>query len=81
MKGGARKGAGRKRKSEEQDLIEKLTPYEPLALAALEEALKKGSSWAVKLFMEYKYGKPKETVTSKVTLEGFNIKDALSFGE
>ena len=35
--GGKRQGAGRKSKSEEIELIEKLTPLEPLAFAALEQ--------------------------------------------
>jgi hypothetical protein len=37
--GGARENAGRKSKAEEQSLIEKLTPLEPLAFAALQSAL------------------------------------------
>ncbi len=35
-RGGKRKGAGRKPKAEELNLIEKLTPLEPLAFEALE---------------------------------------------
>ena len=60
--GGARNGAGRKPKAQEQKLIEKLTPLEPSALKALGDALKDGQGWAVKLFMEYMNGKPRQSI-------------------
>ena len=60
--GGKREGAGRKSKAEEQKLIEKLTPLEPLAFSALENGLNESESWAVKLYFEYRFGKPKERV-------------------
>ncbi len=53
---------GRPPKVEEQKLIESLTPMHPDALAQLGKSVKNGDSWAIKLFMEYFYGKPKETV-------------------
>ena len=59
--GGARPGAGRKPKAEEQALIEKLSPLEEKAFKALSNALDDGHNWAVKLWFEYVYGKPKET--------------------
>jgi hypothetical protein len=60
--GGARKGAGRKPKAEEQALIEKLSPLEPKAFRALDNAIQDEQSWAVKMYFEYMYGKPKEKV-------------------
>lgn len=54
--------AGRKPKSEEQALIEKLSPLEEKAFKALENAIKSEQNWAVKLWFEYMYGKPKEKV-------------------
>ena len=54
--------AGRKPKAEEQKLIEKLTPLEPKAFKTLERAIDDNQSWAVKLWFEYMYGKPKESV-------------------
>ena len=57
---GGHKTAGRKPKAEEQKLIEKLTPLEPIAYKALGDALGEGEGWAVKLFFEYKYGKPRQ---------------------
>lgn len=68
--GGARPGAGRRPKADEQKLIEKLSPLEPLALKALKSALADGESWAVKLFMEYSYGKPRQQVDMDVTTDG-----------
>ena len=62
--GGKREGAGRKSKAEEQSLVEKLTPMEEEALKALTDALKKKQPWAVKLFMQYLYGMPKQQVES-----------------
>ena len=59
--GGARKGAGRKPKAEEQQLIEKLSPLEDLAFKQLKTSMEDGHSWAIKMYFEYMYGKPKET--------------------
>lgn len=53
---------GRKPKAEEQLLAEKLNPYESTAFTALESGLEKGEAWAVKLFFEYRFGKPVQTV-------------------
>ena len=63
--GGARDGAGRKSKAEEQSLIEKLTPLEPLAFKALNDALNEGKDWAVKLFFQYNFGMPKQMVINE----------------
>jgi len=68
-RGGARDGAGRKSKAEEQSLIEKLTPLEPLAFKALTEALNEKKDWAVKLFFQYNFGMPKQTIDQKNTHE------------
>lgn len=53
--------AGRKPKSEEVALIEKLTPLEPLAFAALMKGLEKADFKFVQLFYNYYAGKPRET--------------------
>ncbi len=60
-RGGNRKGSGRKPKAEELNLIEKLTPLEPLAFEALEAGLKKGDFKYVQLYYNYYAGRPKET--------------------
>jgi hypothetical protein len=59
--GGKRAGAGRKSKAEEQKLIEKLTPLDDKAFKSLEQGIEDNQSWAVKMYFEYMYGKPKET--------------------
>ena len=71
--GGARKGAGRKSKSEEQKLIENLTPMNRMALESLEKGLEKKEQWAVKLFFEYFYGKPQQRVDVTSNEETLNM--------
>jgi hypothetical protein len=61
-RGGAREGAGRKTKAEEQSLIEKLSPLENIAFQALTDALNEGKDWAVKLFFQYNFGMPKQVI-------------------
>ena len=68
---GGHKTAGRKSKVEEQNLIEKLTPFEDEALKQLEASVKDGHSWAIKMYFEYKYGKPKES--KDITTNGESI--------
>ena len=53
--------ARHKPKAEEQELIERLKPLDPKAFKALEIALGQSHSSGVKLFMAYRYGRPKET--------------------
>ena len=57
---GGHKTAGRKPKSQEEELIKKLSPLESKAFKALEDGLNKKQNWAVKLFFEYKFGKARE---------------------
>ena len=56
------KGSGRKSKADEQQLIERLTPLAADGYKALSNALKDEQGWAVKLFFEYMYGKPKQQI-------------------
>lgn len=53
--------AGRKPKAEEIQLIEKLTPLEPLAFEALKAGLEEGDFKFVQLYYNYVAGKPRET--------------------
>jgi len=80
-RGGAREGAGRKSKAEEQSLIEKLTPLEPIAFKALTDALNDGKDWAVKLFFQYNFGMPKQVIdqNSNVSISNFELKDVIKF--
>ena len=67
-RGGARDNSGRKSKAEEQSLIEKLTPLEPIAFKALTNALNEEKDWAVKLFFQYNFGMPKQVIDQKTEL-------------
>jgi len=60
--------AGRKPKVEEQALIEKLSPLEDSAYKALRKAIASDESWAVKMFFEYMYGKPKQVIDQNTNL-------------
>jgi hypothetical protein len=64
-KGGARVGAGRKKKDEEKSLIENLKPYDNAALSALANAIRAEKDWAIKLFFQYRYGIPKQIADEK----------------
>lgn len=68
-------GQGRKPKADEQKLIEKLSPLQDKAFKALDNAIQKEQNWAIKLWFEYMYGKPKEKV------EVTKIKEQPLFGE
>tara|TARA_R110002153_G_scaffold76733_3_gene197619 strand:+ start:2743 stop:2982 length:240 start_codon:yes stop_codon:yes gene_type:complete len=59
--GGARDGAGRKPKADEVKLVERLSPLEDDALAALTEGVKSGDIKWVTLYLNYYLGKPKES--------------------
>jgi hypothetical protein len=72
---GGHSNGGRKPKAEEVALIEKLTPLEPLAFAALEKGLASGDFKFTQLFYNYYAGKPRETKDITVSNEQpiFNI--------
>lgn len=71
--GGKREGAGRKPKAEETELIERLSPLDDIAFDALQKGVEKGDYQFVKMFMEYRYGKPKETVKVNSVNENIEI--------
>lgn len=62
--GGKRKGAGRKPKIDELAFIEKLDNIidSNEALEKLKELIKDNNFPALKLYIEYRFGKPKETI-------------------
>ena len=72
--GGARKGAGRKPKAEEQKLIERLDAIidKDEAVGKLGELVAKGDMRAIQLYLSYRYGKPKESVDINSSV-GLNI--------
>lgn len=72
--GGKREGAGRKPKADELELIERLSPLDDIANKKLAEGIEKGSFHHLKLFYEYRYGKPKQIVD--VTTNGNDINNS-----
>lgn len=75
------KGHGRKPRSEEQQLIEKLDNLidQDEAIGTLKRLVIKGDMRAIQLYFNYRFGKPKETVSTSHSFEGFSIKDILAF--
>src|SRR6476620_5745349 len=69
--GGKRKGSGRKPKADEIKLIEQLSPYDDVAAQKLIEGVESGSFHHLKLFYEYRYGKPKQMID--VTTNGNDL--------
>lgn len=67
--GGKRNGAGRKGKADELELIERLMPLDELAFTKLGELLQKGDQQALKLFMAYRFGQPRQTIDANLTGE------------
>ncbi len=59
-KKGLYQGQGRAPKVTELELIERLTPFDDIALKELEKGIKRGEFAFLKLFLEYLFGKPKE---------------------
>lgn len=69
--GGARKGAGRKSKSEEIELIEKLDKHinQDEVFEMLYKLVMQGDMKAVTLWFNYRFGKPKETKEIQLEVE------------
>lgn len=68
--GGSRIGAGRKPKAAEIQLIELLSPLDETALKAIQKGVNSGEFAYIKLFMEYRYGKPKQQIELDTTISG-----------
>ena len=69
--GGKREGAGRKSKSEEMHLIERLNKHidSDDAIKKLKAMIDGGDFKALQLYMNYMYGKPKETKDVTINAE------------
>jgi hypothetical protein len=61
-RGGSRENAGRKPKADEIALIARLSPMDDKALKLLNDKLDEGDMAALKMFMEYRWSKPKQEV-------------------
>lgn len=81
-RGGAREGAGRRPKADELKLIEKLDKVidKDEALLVLKKLLDKGDFRALKLYLEYRWGKPKESVDLTSGGETLSFNDLINFG-
>lgn len=79
LNGGARKGAGRKPKADEISIIESmdavLIPQE--AWEKLADKVKENDVQAIKTWLSYRFGMPKQVVENdtKITMDNFNIKE------
>tara|TARA_R110000868_G_C10638894_1_gene743944 strand:+ start:321 stop:599 length:279 start_codon:yes stop_codon:yes gene_type:complete len=84
--GGARPGAGRKPKDEENRIRDLMMPYSLDAIQCLANIVVSDKSKdtdkisASKIIIEYSYGKPKERVESDVTINTTTLKDLINFG-
>jgi len=85
--GGARPGAGRKPKDEENRIRDLMMPYSLDAIQCLANIVVSDKSKdtdkisASKIIIEYSYGKPKERVESDVTINTTTLKDLINFGD
>lgn len=71
-RGGKRPGAGRPKRVEEQELIARLKKFDDKAEQVLQKGLNKGDWRFWQTFMQYRYGKPKESMDITSKGESFN---------
>ena len=78
---GGHKTAGRKPKSDEIKLIESLDQHidQEEVFEVLYGLIKEGNIRAIQLYMNYRHGKPKESVTLSSDGLNINFKDLLRF--
>jgi hypothetical protein len=78
---GGHKTAGRKPKSDELKLIEALDKHidQEEVFDTLHGLIKEGNIRAIQLYMNYRHGKPKESVTLSSDSLNINFKDLLRF--
>ena len=65
-RGGARPGAGRKRRMEEHEIIEKLQPMADIAFKVLKEKIAEGDMKAIQIFCSYFIGLPTQKIENKI---------------
>ena len=63
------KHSGRKPKTDEIALIEKLTPLEDKAFEELQKGIERGEFQFVRLWFQYMYGKPKQITEVSISQE------------
>lgn len=81
--GGARPGAGRPKRSEEQDVIKLFDEHidRGLVVMKLLDKIKQGDTKAITLYFQYVYGKPVATInqTTTLTVNDVDISKLVSF--
>jgi len=65
-RGGARPGSGRKRRMEEHEIIERLTPMADVAFKVLRDKVAEGDMKAIQIFMNYFIGLPTQKIENKI---------------
>ena len=65
-RGGARIGAGRKRRMEEHEIIAKLQPMADIAFKVLKDKIAEGDMKAIQIFCSYFIGLPTQKIESKI---------------
>jgi len=84
-RGGARVGAGRPRRDQEQDVINLLDKHidRDVVVLKLLEKIKQGDGKMISLYMSYVYGKPTQTINQTTTLSvnDVDISKLVSFDE
>lgn len=65
-KGGARPGAGRPKRMDEQAIIEKLKPMEEAAFKALHAKVMEGDIKAIQIYLNYYVGMPTQRIENKI---------------
>ena len=72
---GVKGRSGRKPQSENIEMIERLTPLDPIAFEELKKGVEKGEFKYVQLFFYYRFGKPRQaqdiTINSETPI--FNL--------
>jgi len=79
--GGARPGAGRKPKAEESKIIENMDSHinQDEVWKKMAELIKEGDTRALTLYLNYRFGKPKETISQTIEHRDFSIEDLVKF--
>ncbi len=84
-KGGARPGAGRKPKDEENRIRDLMKPHSMEAILCLAKIVTSSQAKdsdkisAAKLIIAYAYGNPKDTVETTLNVNDFNLKELVAF--
>jgi hypothetical protein len=84
-KGGARPGAGRKPKDEENRIRDLMKPHSMDAIECLARIVTNSTSKdsdkisAAKLIIAYAYGNPKDTMETTLNVNDFNLKELVAF--